>query len=495
MRNRDLRAVSILAALTLFGYSACAAGSSKDEPYPGFTTGGSGGTKSTGGPKSSGDASAPDSSADGGEPNTPPKSPGLDFGGAPSSDDGDGGTEACASLESKAELLPLALYIMLDSSGSMANEAPEGGSKWDAVKSALSAFITDKASSDISVGLQYFPLDKPNVPEVCTSNAECGAAGPCFLKWCWNYPLPVPCESDLDCDIFGPCVKIASCSASPADSPIACGVPGQACSGELGMCEPLAESFCVHPATCAVSAYATPAVPIAPLSENASDLLASLDQEIPDGMYTTTGPAIRGAIQHAQDYAKDHPGHSVAVVLATDGLPTAGECQPDDIASIATIVAQGRHAKPSVRTFVIGIFGQNDAGAFDNLTAIATAGGHTAFLVDSDADDVTLAFSEALREIRGAALTCEYKLPPAPDGDTLDYNLVNVKARRDTKSVRLRYVGKESACDDEGGWYYDVNPSAGIPTRIALCQASCEGLQGSVDSSVSIEVGCTTVVK
>ncbi len=255
-------------------------------------------------------------------------------------------------------------------------------------------------------------------------------------------------------------------------------------------------SFCLHPSSCAVSAYATPDVPIAPLAENESALLDSLSEELPDGAYTTTGPAVRGALQHAVDYAEEHPGHTVAVVLATDGLPSEGECEPDDIASIATIVTQGRIGTPSVRTFVIGIFGQADQGAFDNLTAIATAGGYPAFLVDSDSDDVTAAFSQALTEIRGAALTCEFKLPTAEDGESLDYGFVNVTVSNGDESRAPRSTSAaEDDCDDEGGWYYDVNPSAGIPTRIIACPASCEGLQGSAETSVSIEVGCATVVK
>jgi hypothetical protein len=289
-----------------------------------------------------------------------------------------------------------------------------------------------------------------------------------------------------------PCVEVAQCSEVALD----CYPAGSECGEELGTCTAWGgPSICLHPSSCAVSDYASPDVAIAPLDRNAVALLDSLADEEPDGPFTTTGPAVRGAIQHARDYAEEHPGHTVAVVLATDGIPSEGECEPDDIASIAAIVTQGRIGKPPVRTFVIGIFGQGDQGAFDNLNAIATAGGYPAFLVDSDSDEVTATFREALTEIRGAALTCEFKVPPSEDGEALDYGLVNVTSSNGDDSVRLGYMGKPTDCDEEGGWYYDVNPSAGVPSRIVLCPASCDGLQGAAQNSLRIEVGCATVVK
>ncbi len=191
MRSRDFRTVSVLAALTLLGYSACAAGSGNHDPYPGPSAGGTG----SGGSKSTAEAGAPvDTAGAGGARDTSPD-PGIDLGGAPTSMGGGDGTETCAATVSKAELLPLDLYVMLDSSGSMSEDAPEGGTKWDAVKGALEAFISDESSSDIGVGLQYFPVDHPDVPEECTTNEQCGLAGECALKWCWNYPQAIPCET------------------------------------------------------------------------------------------------------------------------------------------------------------------------------------------------------------------------------------------------------------------------------------------------------------
>jgi hypothetical protein len=486
MRIRDLRAVSILAALTLLGYSACAAGSDNDDPYPGPTVGGTG----SGGSKGSG-TGGEDSAGAGGEPLAP--GPGIDLGGSSSSMGGGDGVETCAATVSKAELLPLDLYFMIDTSGSMLREASDGVTKWEAVKTALEAFFQDETSAEIGVGLQYFPLKvDEDVPYECTANADCLDAGPCqHTTWC--YYLGGGCNSNLDCAIGDPCVPAAVCAGNPG---YICSQPGGDCGNDeqenpLGMCTLLYSGLCADAASCNASDYATPAVEIEPLSTNALALLDSLAEVDPEGG-TPTSRAVMGAIDQVRDYAEEHPDHTVVAVLATDGLPS--HCEPWDIEGVATLTAQGLEGDPSVRTFVLGVLGDDDAGTFSSLNTIATAGGQPAFLINTS-DDVGEQFREALDDIRAASLSCDLRIPAAEDGETLDYAFVNVTSHNGDDSVQLGYVGGQGDCDDEGGWYYNVNPSAGVPSRIILCPASCEGLQGSAENSVKIEVGCATVVK
>ncbi len=74
------------------------------------------------------------------------------------------GTCECASTSSKATLIPLDLFIMLDQSGSMKDATGTGASKWDAVTQALNAFISDSASDGIGVGIQYFGIGSSKNP-------------------------------------------------------------------------------------------------------------------------------------------------------------------------------------------------------------------------------------------------------------------------------------------------------------------------------------------
>lgn len=74
----------------------------------------------------------------------------------------DGGSDdagsACAMQTTKAQRLPLDIYIMLDKSTSMDDDASSGVSKWTAVTNAIETFLSQPDLDDVSVGLQYFPL-------------------------------------------------------------------------------------------------------------------------------------------------------------------------------------------------------------------------------------------------------------------------------------------------------------------------------------------------
>jgi hypothetical protein len=73
---------------------------------------------------------------------------------------------------------------------------------------------------------------------------------------------------------------------------------------------------------------------------------------------------------------------------------------------------------------------------------------------------------------------------------------VNVIYTEGGDQTYLYYWPNEGACDPEtGGWYYDVDPSAGAPTKIIACPASCTEFQTSTEGKVSIRLGCATVVK
>jgi hypothetical protein len=92
--------------------------------------------------------------------------PDLDFGAeAPPESD----VAACAGQVSKAEFVPVDLFMMLDTSGSMLEMTPAGVDKWTVVKSALASFLGAPTSSGLGVGIQYFPLIMSDVPELCAS--------------------------------------------------------------------------------------------------------------------------------------------------------------------------------------------------------------------------------------------------------------------------------------------------------------------------------------
>src|SRR5260370_18778112 len=75
-------------------------------------------------------------------------------------------------------------------------------SKWDAVSAEITAFVSDPGSAGIGVGVQYFPKTAAGFPASCTTHAQCGAGGVCFLSACAIRGQILPCISDLHCGPF-----------------------------------------------------------------------------------------------------------------------------------------------------------------------------------------------------------------------------------------------------------------------------------------------------
>jgi hypothetical protein len=419
--------------------------------------------------------------------------------------------EECAGDLIEAKREPLDMYVMLDSSASMLEptELDPNTLKWDAVTSALSAFVKDPTSAGIGMGLQNFPLKHPDAPSECTSDEECGNDfGPCFLKVCWPPGDALqPCQDALGCDVFNQdCITFGVCEnddryvCSPGTP---CGVDGAV---DLGDCVTAPPSACMLPSDCHSERYAAPAAAIGDLPAAAPALIAAIEAIEPDGP-TPTGPALTGAVEHAAAWAAAHAGRQVVAVLATDGIPTLREggtkvssCEPitqqsadSDVDAVVKVAADAHAASPAISTFVIGVLGPADLGGSQILNAIAEAGGTSqAFIVDTQAD-VASQFRDALNQIRASRLSCDLLVPQAEAGKTVDYDYVNVVLDDGSgPPATIDYVTDESRCDaTTGGWYFDKDPDAGaVPEHILVCPSTCSQF-GAVDTgSVQIKLGC-----
>jgi Mg-chelatase subunit ChlD len=74
-------------------------------------------------------------------------------------------TRTCVDETSTPEPLGLDLYVMVDTSGSMI------GSRWTAVKNALTDFIDSPQSIGIGFGIQHYPLGADNCDPLNYSTA------------------------------------------------------------------------------------------------------------------------------------------------------------------------------------------------------------------------------------------------------------------------------------------------------------------------------------
>ncbi len=424
----------------------------------------------------------------------------------------------CATSSEEAKRVPLDLYFMLDTSGSMDDLVLDGQSKWDQVSAALVAFVRDPDSAGIGVGLQYFPIPAAGVPASCASDGQCGGWGPCVARIC-DDGSGAACDSDEDC--FGAsCIPIASCEY---DGNTLCDAPGTSCGLDengfaLGACQPIVPS-CANGDSCAEQDYETPAVGIAPLPGIADAVASSLASHSPQGA-TPTPAALEGAIDGARKYAAANPEHTVVAVLATDGQPNevADPSSPQCTAApqggrsgvdqeVAQIAASGLLGAAAVRTFGIGVFTPDDiASGTATLEQIASAGGTTQpFVIRTDGagPSVEQQFTAALNAIRSIALPCQFQVPTLAPGtsETANFDAVNVRFTAGSGDVStIPYVEDAIECNPSdggasGGWFYDVDPAeGGAPTTIDTCPSTCTALQSDPSGRVDIVLGCRTVV-
>ena len=388
--------------------------------------------------------------------------------------------EACAATTVQAEIIPLDMYVMLDVSGSMLDLTQAGGTKWDAMKQAFVSFVQDPQSNGLGVGIQYFALRAASVPAQCTASSQCGSAGPCILRACDNN-INIVCEQNNNCGLFSQCIPRGYCSNNAGIHCIPVG--GTACGG-TNQCLALTSSFCFAQDSCNVADYATAAVPIAVLPGNRNAVVTSINAQAPWSA-TPTSAALAGAVQHARTWATSHPTHRVAVLFATDGLPT--RCD-QNMANIAQLAAAGANGSPRVLTYVLGVFSAAEAqAAQQNLNQIAASGGTgTAFIVGTTGN-VSQALIDALNKIRGSALACEY-LMPRPEGGLPDPTKVKVIFVDGGGSRQpLGKVSGAGACGPNGGFYFDSDTQ---PTKIFLCPTTCTTAQNVAGAKVEIELGC-----
>lgn len=468
-----------LGAMVLGLVVAC--GSSNDSTFFDGADGGDGTSSSSG--SSSGESTSGGFGGDGGASSS-------------GGNGGDAGLNACATDTQQAKLAPLDLLVMQDTSGSMFQFTSGNTSKWDAIKQALGTFMSDPGSAGLGIGIQFFPLFQNNVPNSCSSTAECGATGgQCTLKQCSNSTKV--CTTNADCNGNGQCVDLMRCHdlgelECLPNSLGACIYNFQS----FGACDrPLVKGICNgEKLSCNAADYSAPIAPIAALPGAATAVNAALAARIPNGP-TPTLAALTGAITAAKAQANANPGHVVSVVLSTDGLPgTGGQCD-DAIASITAAATAGVNGTPSIKTFVIGVMAPSEVTqATPTLNQIAAAGGTgQATVLGASATTVT-DFIAALQKVRGASLPCEVALP-VPTNGTPDYAKVNV-VYTDSKTGNANvvdYVGDAASCDAaKGGWYYDVKPANGKPTKVVLCPATCAKVQGDPTGKLDVVQGCET---
>lgn len=415
-----------------------------------------------------------------------------------STDGGGFDFEACAVDKQQGTLAPLDLVVMQDTSGSMWAYTTGTTTKWSAIKQALHDFMTDPGSAGLGLGIQFFPTFENNVPNGCTTNADCGASGgQCIYRACRQ--SGGLCQTQADCPggANNTCEQLKRCAAYQeaiclsANDCQANGLSPTTCD------QPIVRGVCnAAEVSCTVADYSGLAAPIAALPGAATAIDAALAARVPMGR-TPTHAALQGALAAAKAQATAHPEAVTAVILSTDGIPyTNGKCT-DDRDTIAAVAAAALAGTPSIKTFVIGVLSPSDMtnNATTTLNMIAAAGGTGAATIIGASANTQADFIAALQKVRGESLPCELALP-IPEAGTPDYEKVNVLYTDPTTKAQslIGYVSAKAACDaTAGGWYYDVDPKGGAkPSKVVLCPVTCSMVQKTPGGAVDVVQGCET---
>lgn len=430
------------AIFLLSGAALLAACSSSDEG--GSTNGASTGT---GGRRSGTGGSANGGSANGGTGGG--TSTGTDGGGT-SGSTGTGGSSgaavdlemlrnsSCAGWEAATEVQPSILQLVVDISGSMDQQAPgTSSSKWQVTRQALDDAIYALPDS-IAVGVLYYP----NMDTTPSEPAGDATDPPRDVTACVNTGQILPI------DVLGPT-----------------GAPHRTA--------------------------------------------------VDDSLYQINGPAGGTPTHDAYRYAlgalnaSQLPG-SRYMLLITDGQPTfldgcRGTGNIVDAVDPTPIIGEAQLAMmEGVKTFVIGSPGSEEVGvpiysdARTWLSMTATVGGTAKAGCSDDGPnfchfdmtqeaDFSTALREALRDILGAIVSCEYSLPAPPQGEELDPSKVNVVFSAEGSDPELITQAADANCTE--GWRYSADG-----TLIEICPSTCDRIQGAIRPEVEVLFGCATEV-
>jgi hypothetical protein len=238
---------------------------------------------------------------------------------------------------------------------------------------------------------------------------------------------------------------------------------------------------------CDRTAYAQPAVEIAPLPSNAAEIVRSTMQS--PFKSSQMLPALRGAIDHQKTRAAANASAKQVVALITDGYTQDFNivCPLYQTSDVVAAAQAGMNGTTPIETYVLKLTsslpGADFAERFGQLDNVAAAGG-TGAGIEIQTSDATGGTHAALSEVRRRAQPCEYTLPAHADPTRVSLALVDAGGANPSELAR---VTASDACGSEDGWHFDDSAS---PKYLRLCEKTCATLRAN-DAHVVVPLsGC-----
>ncbi|MET0384612.1 MAG: vWA domain-containing protein [Polyangiales bacterium] len=274
--------------------------------------------------------------------------------------------------------------------------------------------------------------------------------------------------------------------------------------------------------TCGV--HSTPNVPLGDVTASqVASLKTVLDTTVPSGGTPLVGATTLGYAYLHQEAGSapgcvepcGAPGNRY-VVLLTDGtdscpMPTraedaaecnaAGSCTSFLVGKAAPLAAQA-----NIKTFVIGAPGSEPARGY--LSELAFVGGtaRTATCTHDPSgsagdchfdmtttQDFAGALASALGSVSGAALGCEFAVPPTDV--TITPGTVNVQYRPQSGDPTCFAYDSAPCSAGSNGWQFAKRSDGSDDlSRVVICGSACDQVRADPMARVDVLLGCETII-
>ena len=206
---------------------------------------------------------------------------------------------------------------------------------------------------------------------------------------------------------------------------------------------------------------------------------------------TPTAMSLQGAHQYLRSLADDHPKY---ILLATDGAPncntsldgdtcrcTTGNCRRDNeycLDDARTYTVLDEACADGISTFVLGMGGASEW--VDVLEQMADHGCTDTYYAAQDPEQI----QEALDEITGSIVTCQYEVNCA---DILDTSKVNYYFDGEV-------VPRDTSHENGWDWIDPCDSTSDTRGAIEFFGSHCESIMNREVGTISATYGCPTAI-